>query len=329
MKPVSEFTHSFSDLDKEHQIVVQREVNDNVYEVFSSYGTSAGRLQWDESEGSVVGEWLKDNVIPEKDFALYLAMEKQHMKPEIVNQGWYMTDTPSEGVQYYPASMFTAEEIASQTGIHLDDIKETGRKWGVRLSADGYLDASDWSLHETVNDCVKHLIENFGDEVQVLNPEETSVYQYVIDLDERGEFNASVRDAADNVVCEINGGQIFEDGFMDHKNDTDGLTDYLVHLGVIRDGDEVLGVTQFESRLEQNAKDNNHAFICVDDARVTLRMGNLTASDPHKGTEQSVKGVVDYYNRLSASHGAESFEVRNDSKLDIDFDQKGGGLKMG
>ena len=41
---------------------------------------------------------------------------------------------------------------------------------------------------------------------------------YYIDMDERGEFRASVRDHYDNTVLEIDD-SIFEDGFMRHKHD--------------------------------------------------------------------------------------------------------------
>lgn len=56
---------------------------------------------------------------------------------------------------------------------------------------------------------------------------------YFINLDERGEFYADVRNAYDKPVFEISGFEIFEDGFMSHSRDLDGLKDYLVSLGVM------------------------------------------------------------------------------------------------
>ena len=58
------------------------------------------------------------------------------------------------------------------------------------------------------------------------------LYTYHIDKDERGEFSASVRDSKDQTVFEVNS-EIFEDGFMSHKNDIEGLGKYLNDLGVI------------------------------------------------------------------------------------------------
>lgn len=53
---------------------------------------------------------------------------------------------------------------------------------------------------------------------------------YYIDMDERGEFRASVRDIHDIIVIEIDD-SIFEDGFMRHKHDTVGLMEYMQSMG--------------------------------------------------------------------------------------------------
>lgn len=56
--------------------------------------------------------------------------------------------------------------------------------------------------------------------------------KYYINLDERGEFHADVR-RDDKTIFEIKGFEIFEDGVMKHKNDLEGLFDYLNHLGLL------------------------------------------------------------------------------------------------
>lgn len=55
---------------------------------------------------------------------------------------------------------------------------------------------------------------------------------YHINLDERGEFYADVRNSSDKTIYEIRGFGIFEDGFMRHNRDTWGLLEYLIHLGL-------------------------------------------------------------------------------------------------
>ena len=62
-------------------------------------------------------------------------------------------------------------------------------------------------------------------------------YRYFINLDERGEFYADVRDESNNTIFEIKGFDIFEDGWMRNKNDLMGLKNHLVDLGVMKDDD--------------------------------------------------------------------------------------------
>ena len=61
-------------------------------------------------------------------------------------------------------------------------------------------------------------------------------YSYFINLDERGEFYADVRNQNDRTIFEIKGYEIFEDGFMKDKGDISGLTEYLRDLGLISKG---------------------------------------------------------------------------------------------
>ena len=63
--------------------------------------------------------------------------------------------------------------------------------------------------------------------------EQQRKFTYHINLDERGEFNADVRDCNDTTVFEFSGGWMFEDGFMDNKKDVDGLASYLASIGLI------------------------------------------------------------------------------------------------
>jgi len=71
-----------------------------------------------------------------------------------------------------------------------------------------------------------------------------ATYQYYINLDERGYFYADVRNSSGKTVFEIKAGDslpegqtsIFEDGFMKHKDDLEGLRKYLVQLGIMKEG---------------------------------------------------------------------------------------------
>jgi hypothetical protein len=61
-----------------------------------------------------------------------------------------------------------------------------------------------------------------------------TTYHYFINLDERGEFFADVRNSRERSVLEIRGFSIFDDGFMSHKKDLTGLKDYLVSLRLMK-----------------------------------------------------------------------------------------------
>lgn len=89
--------------------------------------------------------------------------------------------------------------------------------------------------------------------------DEKPIYGYYIDLDERGDFQADVRDAQGQTVFDIRDGgslgedesSIFEDGYMRNKNDIEGLTTHLRDLGVIPTDADVLTRSDFEDQLEE------------------------------------------------------------------------------
>jgi len=60
---------------------------------------------------------------------------------------------------------------------------------------------------------------------------------YFINLDERGEFYADVRDSDDNTVWEIADvehlNELVEDGFIQHGDDIDGIEVYLLDMEII------------------------------------------------------------------------------------------------
>ncbi|PIQ54410.1 MAG: hypothetical protein COW02_05070 [Comamonadaceae bacterium CG12_big_fil_rev_8_21_14_0_65_59_15] len=85
---------------------------------------------------------------------------------------------------------------------------------------------------------------------------EPGIYGYYIDLDERGDFQADVRDVNGKTIFEIRAGEslgedessIFDDGYMRNKDDLSGLTEYMIGLGIIAEGSDVLPMSEFEAR---------------------------------------------------------------------------------
>lgn len=88
---------------------------------------------------------------------------------------------------------------------------------------------------------------------------EERLFGYYINLDERGEFYADVRDQNEKTVFEIHGFEIFEDGFMRDKNDLKGLKEHLVDLGIMSKDDELLEMREFEARLEAAKQDEKES----------------------------------------------------------------------
>jgi len=79
---------------------------------------------------------------------------------------------------------------------------------------------------------------------------------YYVNLDERGEFYADVRDPSGATIFEVRSEEdgsiaLIEDGFMRHKTDLGGLAEHLAELGLIGDGAELLPSDRFEARLDE------------------------------------------------------------------------------
>ncbi|MFK4132364.1 hypothetical protein ACI2KR_08760 [Pseudomonas luteola] len=91
------------------------------------------------------------------------------------------------------------------------------------------------------------------------------VFGYVVNLNERGDFNADVRDLNDKTIYEVKmdheEGHIpqVEDGFMRHSTDISGLQSYLTDLGFLQKGDKLLNEKDF-SRVQEKYFDNDRSL---------------------------------------------------------------------
>ena len=66
----------------------------------------------------------------------------------------------------------------------------------------------------------------------------TFKYNYIVDINERGQYSAHVEDCNDDVIYTITQNEdgeveLIRDGFMRHVEDMRGLTRYLVDMGII------------------------------------------------------------------------------------------------
>lgn len=81
------------------------------------------------------------------------------------------------------------------------------------------------------------------------------IYGYCINLDERGEFYADLRNAHQETVWEIrvDQGEDIEDvsgGYMRHRRDHQGLETWLKDIGVIEPDAVVMPMMRFEEALD-------------------------------------------------------------------------------
>ena len=83
-----------------------------------------------------------------------------------------------------------------------------------------------------------------------------SVYLFNVNLDERGMFDADVLDASGNAVFKVlsdnETGEVnaVVDGYMEYPEDLDGLTEYLILLGVIEVGSVIRHSDDAETETE-------------------------------------------------------------------------------
>ncbi len=91
-----------------------------------------------------------------------------------------------------------------------------------------------------------------------------ATYGYRVNLHERGEFSADVVEDDGHELYQVRSDpddesivHEIDDGWMRHTGDLVGLTDYLVHLGIIAAGSRILPMSQAEAQWEQSRTRTN------------------------------------------------------------------------
>lgn len=93
------------------------------------------------------------------------------------------------------------------------------------------------------------------------------LYEFIVNLNERGSFSASVYDSSGKSVYELRGGDelgedessLVDDGFMRHMEDLDGLTSYLQSVSIIPAGTRILPEKEFEAALDEYVEEQREA----------------------------------------------------------------------
>ena len=92
----------------------------------------------------------------------------------------------------------------------------------------------------------------------------TKTFGYYINLDERGSFDADLRDMDDKSLMTVSNEEqdgegnvvqgeigLVEAGYMKHGRDIDGLASYAIQMGIIPAGSVVLNSRDFEAAQEE------------------------------------------------------------------------------
>lgn len=72
-------------------------------------------------------------------------------------QTWHRIDG-DKGVQWYPGEYFSLEQAGEKYGDSRFE-EETLQGYGVRLSAPGYMDCTDWEVYTTESDAYDRFCE--------------------------------------------------------------------------------------------------------------------------------------------------------------------------
>ena len=96
--------------------------------------------------------------------AIWSKMQDGFMAPEIEEGEWWEADSKDGGTYSYPAWIVSKREAADDCGAKMCDVRKvTG--FGARLSASGYLDATDWTVYATEDDAIVALVDMYGDDI--------------------------------------------------------------------------------------------------------------------------------------------------------------------
>lgn len=115
----------------------------------------------DHKVSSIVNSILSKKASQELVNQLREEFDGEFMEPEIEQGWWYIVET-NNGTEYIPTDVMSEEEIIKEYGVDPEDIEEM-EGWGARLSAPGYMDATDWVVFDTEEEAMEYLLDTYAD----------------------------------------------------------------------------------------------------------------------------------------------------------------------
>lgn len=201
-------------------------------------------------------------------------------------------DDDDSGVKPYTKTPIYGDKVVDRYGNEWT----VGAVGGVETSKQvnprtGFRDRSFrlWLLSEDGNDTLVTRVES--DLLDGLK-ESIRTLEYVINLDERGEFCADVREQNGETIYVIKGHEIFEDGFMRNSKDIGGLKDYLQGLKVIGENDSILDTNRFQEWEREIDQRFDRALATYNKASELSWFGTIKAADSQRALLQSIGAVL-------------------------------------
>jgi len=120
----------------------------------------------DKKTGKMIKETNKIRKTPEQAYKdgkkvveeLKMNKKSSFMKPQIVFDDWWMVDG-ADGITYFPADMFSEEDVREAVFGPVYEIILLKDKYGVRWSAPGYMDATEWTVFDTEQEALDYIKE--------------------------------------------------------------------------------------------------------------------------------------------------------------------------
>lgn len=90
-----------------------------------------------------------------------------HMQRQIVLSDWYAVET-TNGTEFIEADLVrknpTNDDFEDYCEGEVESFELKTEKWGARLSAPGYMDRTDWTIHDTAEEAAKYLEETYPED---------------------------------------------------------------------------------------------------------------------------------------------------------------------
>jgi hypothetical protein len=151
----------------------------------------------------------------------------------------------------------------------------------------------------------------------------TSTYEYHINLDERGQFYADVRNENGDTVYEIKVGygeeednNVFEDGFMQDKTDLRGLEDHLKELGFMKHGAKLVSGDQ---AMQEEVIPDEQDIALADEVGSGHFIMPPTATEPMWSIVDASGAIVQQFNSEEEANAAMATFEQEANDTDEEF----------